>query len=140
MKRIRSKTTVLFLLIMCMIVTSLSLPAYAKDTEEDSATPYYVAMSGLSATLVIGEDGYANCTGKVKIRSGYQAEFNMELQRSSNGTLWSPVKSWQTSGNGTLLLNERYSIVSGYQYRVTVTAIVYDSENNFVERGSEHSN
>lgn len=49
---------------------------------------------------------------------------------------WYTVKSWSDTGTCTAGASGSYAVARGYDYRVTVSAYVYDDNGNIVETGS----
>lgn len=115
------------LLVVCF-VGGIHPPAYAMDNT-DSIQPYYVGTSGAGCSLSISS-GKANCKGYVYLYSGYTSSLTLKLQKSSNGTSWSTLQTWTSSGSS---IEKPYYVSSGYKYRVTLTAKVYNSSGTLVD-------
>lgn len=96
--------------------------------------PRYTGISYLSSVLTISTSGGAACTGKVKVRDGYQADVKVELKQ--DGTT---IKTWTDSGSGTITISEARYVASGHNYVLTTTATVYDSNGKLVENPSVDS-
>lgn len=94
----------------------------------------YTGVSRISSGLNISSTGAASCTGKAVVRSGYTADLVVELQQ--DGTT---IKTWKSSGSGTVNAGGTYYVTSGHDYVVVTTAHVYDSGKNWVESPSMDS-
>ncbi len=118
----------------CLQVSAVS-PALASGN--DAVQPRYVHMRGLNADVVLTEFSRADCYSTVEtMRIGDTAALTMELQRSSDGSAWSPVASWSTIGSGLMSLGKSRYVTSGYYYRVVASASVYDSAGTLMESES----
>lgn len=114
------------LLVVCF-VGETNLFAYAVDNT-DTIQPYYVGTSGIGCSLSISS-GKATCKGYVYLYSGYTSSLTLNLQKYSDGS-WKTLKTWTGSGNS---IEKPYYVSSGYQYRVTFTAKVYNSSGTLVD-------
>lgn len=124
--KMKKKTSVKLFGLMaaiCLLVTSASA---AVDT--GTIQPQYARIAFSSATLEIASSGRAQCCATVCLGNLTDtADLTMELQRSTNGILWTGLKSWNASGQGTVVLDRIYYVVHGYYYRVVATSKVYTS-------------
>lgn len=117
------KRTQNIVLVAVMIAGSLTtcLPASAANIDTFWGTeiiePRYVGISGLSANLEILSDGMAECSGSVRVSSGYTAVMTMQLFRK-DGSTWTLLESWTTEGTGRLNLTKYKSVSKGYAYKV----------------------
>lgn len=96
--------------------------------------PRYTGVTQISSTLNISNSGAASCSGKVKLRNGYTADLTVELKQDGE-----TIKTWTSSGSGTVTAGGTYYVMSGHDYIVTTTATVYDSNNKLVESPSTDS-
>lgn len=96
--------------------------------------PRYTGIFNISPTLNISTSGAASCYGAVMVRSGYTADLTVELKQ--DGTT---IKTWTDSGSGSIRVQGTYYVISGHDYVVTTTAIVYDSNNRVIETSSADS-
>lgn len=87
--------------------------AYARDNT-NTIQPYYVGASNVGCSLSIAS-GIATCQGYVTLKSGYTASSTLKLQRSTNGTSWTTLQTW--NGSGTIP-NKTRSVSSGYKFRI----------------------
>lgn len=111
------------LLVLCMVVIA--------------ASARYSTISYLNAKLSINSSGYASCSGTCNIEYGYTAEVTLELQQKS-GTTWKTIMDWSDSGEN-IRMNKGQFISKGHDYRVKISANVYDSKGNLVEDGTSYS-
>lgn len=125
------------LLALCMCAAPLS--ALAALPEDTSVSPFYTGVATVTRSIRISNSGCATCYGRIVIRSGYTADMELELQISSDDESWSTIKSWTTSGSGTMTLDKIYFVSSGYYYRTVCNADIYDGDGNFVEIIAEAS-
>ena len=87
----------------------------------------------IEADLSIPSSGIASCYGRVEPKSTSDTvTLVMELQQYTGGA-WKTIKNWSTSGGGTLSLDKIWAVLSGYYYRVVVTAYVYTSSGSLAE-------
>lgn len=120
---------------VCLLLT-LGLLAFTAFTTAQDMTlqPRYSNIRSLTASLEISKSGCASCYGEVVLANSTDtAELTMELQRNSGGTSWHTVKSWDMDGKGTVCLDKDWYVMSGYSYRVHVTAEIYASDESLVE-------
>ena len=125
------------LLALCICAAPLS--ALAALPEDTSVSPFYTGVVTVTRSISISNSGCATCYGRIVVRSGYTADMELELQVSSDDETWSTIKSWTSSGSGTMTLDKIYFVSSGYYYRVLCTADIYDGDGNFVEGIAETS-
>lgn len=117
-----------------LLTTSLLISTAFISVQDETLQPRYTNIRSLTASLEISKSGCASCYGKVMLtKSTDTAELTMELQRSSDDTSWNTVKTWETSGSGTIYLDKDWYVTSGYSYRVHITADVYSSNGYLVE-------
>lgn len=96
--------------------------------------PRYAGVSWVKADLDISTSGAASCSGEVKLKSGYTADLKVLLKQ--DGTA---IKTWTSSGSGTVTAGGTYYVTSGHDYVVTATATVYDSRGLVVEVVSKNA-
>lgn len=99
----------------------------------------YTRISTFVADLTISSSGLASCYSNVKSSvSTDKIELTMNLQQYSGGA-WKTIKSWDTSGTGTVSLSKTWYVSSGYSYRVQAIAYVYDSSGTLQESPTAYS-
>ena len=128
------KTRKLPLMLSLLLMLSLFVPAaHATNDERMVIQPKYAGISRLSAVFSISAAGKSSCGSEVKLsNSTYSVELTMELQQK-NGNSWETIKTWTTSGSGTVSLDKSWYVTSGSTYRIHTTAAVYNSAGRLVE-------
>lgn len=121
-----TRSAIVLLLLLGALMTSL---AAAQAVE-----PRYAGVIRIYSTLNISKSGAASCSGEVRLRNGYTTDLKVELKKDG-----STIKTWTSSGSGTVSAGGTYYVMSGHDYIVTTTATVYDSNNKVVESPSEDS-
>ena len=61
------------------------------------------------------------------------ASLTMKLQRSSNGSSWTTLKTWTATDTGTIFMEESWPVAPGYYYQTVVTAEAYTSSGSVAE-------
>ncbi len=74
------------------------------------------------------------------LRDGVTAEMTVTLYNSTDKKSWDYVKSWDTSGSLSLLLEKSYYVMSGHYYKAVLSADIYNSSGRLVESISSTSN
>ena len=121
-----------------MLAVVLSLSVCASAATEYDVEPYYVNFSILNASLSISQSGCAKVSVKVSLRDKtLRTDLESSLQRLENGR-WVDVKTWSTEGSSLFTFTEQWYVISGYSYRVEVTAKVYDG-NALIETANRTS-
>lgn len=129
-------TSLLSVIIACCLSISLA-SATTAPTETIQRLAY---ITQITASLEITSVGRADCAAKTKLRNTVSnADLTIELQRSTDSNSWTTIKSWSTSGSGTIGLEESYYVLHGYYYQVVATVNVYTSTGNLAETASATS-
>lgn len=123
-KHVRS---VLSLILLLGVLTANLMPVQAVE-------PRYTGIFKLNSFLDISSTGAAECKGEAGCYSGYTIDITVELKR--DGTT---IKTWTSSGSGTVQAGGTYYVLSGHNYVVTTTATVYKSNGQWVESPSADS-
>jgi hypothetical protein len=129
MKFKKSTTFVCILLLFSLL--SQTAMAYNPDTPGDDPvepSPYtYIAT--IDVYFDISSSGLTDDYCRVYIPdSSCTSHVYMYLQRwNSSAGQWDTVKSWDTTGSGTITLEKEWYVTSGYTYRLMVLIYVYDS-------------
>ncbi len=127
-------------LIILMALCMLSTSALAAVADGNKILPRYVGITQINATLSIDKTDKATCESVVKLKNPtYRADVTMTLYRSSDGSKWTSIKSWSDSGKGRVTPSENYYVLSGYYYKVEVTAKVYNAASTLLETVSAAS-
>jgi len=123
---------------MCIVTTTAlaaqpTLPGMAPDTYR------FARINVFHVDLSISNAGLANCYALVKLLfTSDTVKLSITLQRQS-GSSWSEVKSWSTSGSGSVSLEKEWYVTTG-TYRVYATAQVYNSSGTLLETAIAISN
>ena len=126
-----------FLLVL-MILTTVMPAAQASEIQ-----PRYIGISQVTVSLdidstVVGEN-LASCLGFVALYDGYSADVKLSLQRSTNKTSWTNVKSWEASGEEEVRITEEYFVLKDYYYRVNILVYVYYESGSLAEIVTKNS-
>ena len=125
MKKYVTRTFGLMLsLALVFSLTCLSAAAAQKPTIE----PQYTGIASIVASLDINSLGKASCYGSVVIRSGYNVDLTVELQRDGD-----TIKTWTDSGSSDFSIDKSYYVTPDHDYQVVVTAEVYNSRGVLVD-------
>lgn len=137
-------------LTVCSVTLLCSTPVLAAEDEAISANDLgyyvtfqqagdlrYIGLSKFYAELTISSKGYTSCTAYVHVLSGYNCDATLELQQKS-GTSWKTIKEWASSGQTNDFSRGLY-VTSGHDYRLKVSADVYNSSGKLVESPTEYS-
>lgn len=126
--------TILLSVVFLLALMVALLTVTASASCESEIKPCNVDIGALTASLNIDSNGKTSCGSFVRARTSTNKVYlTMTLQRSS-GSGWENVKTWSTSGTYSAALAEEKYVVSGYTYRVKVTASAYTSSGTFVEQ------
>lgn len=128
-----------------LMILSLAAPAGTTDIAPDAKTerlitPQYAHIMFMNSRLTISSLGEATCVGVSALYNGsHSVELIVELQRQ-NGSVWTPIKSWTTSGPGVpgVEIERSHYVVRG-TYRACTTAKVRDAAGNLLENVSVYS-
>lgn len=128
------------ILILVLVLTSVASAVSATAPSSEAIQPRWTRIYSLKAFLDISSSGRADCSSKVMLKnSSDSAELTMSLQRSSNGTSWTTVKTWTDSGQGSISVDGSWYVLSGYYYRVKAAVKVYNSSGTLVESATAYS-
>lgn len=119
------------MIIFCLIFILSAIPVNATQELEDIDNenlimqPKFTNISVFLNDFDITGTGKAILTSSVNARNVDECEINMYLQRYQNGN-WTTIKNWSTRESGTFCgLGQTWYVVSGYQYRMSTFAYVY---------------
>lgn len=119
------------LILAVLILLFAAVPVCAAENE--SIQPRYTYIASFTASMLVHSNtGISTCTGFVKVNPGYKAKVVCRLQKQVDSA-WETVKTWEGTGDGYANVSEKWAVYSYYNYRVYVTAYVYDSDGNIVE-------
>ncbi len=127
------------ILAICMLISANIAFAdnIVSSDEPVIIKPEYVIISSIQTTFTISSSGRADCYAVVTVPNGYTVDLKVELQRISGGL--EIIKTWETSGESRISLDEPWYVLPGHSYRLRVTATTYDSNGNYVESPTEYS-
>ena len=133
-------------LIIFLLLTILAMPlnvfALAEDYYDSEVvevvSPRYKEVQTIYMSLEISDSGRADCYTSVQIAYGYTVELEVKLQKLDGK--WTDVKTWTTTGERRITIDEPWYVVRGYDYRLRITATVHDQYGNFIEAPFEYSN
>ncbi len=125
-----------FLIFLFLFATMLSAQAADLEPPEpsDPISPY-IGVATASIALSRASNGDAQATGTIVLKNGYYANATVALYKEWNTT---PTVSWSQSST-YIWISQSYSVSSGYTYYATLSASIYDSNNNYVDTVSLES-
>ena len=122
-----------------ILVASTSF-ANALDETEPTVQPRYTGLSYMTVGINISSSGGATCTGYSYTHAGYTASMTLKIQKSSNDSSWSTLKTWSDSSETRNLAIEKvYYVLSGYYYRTQCIVKVYNSDGKLIETVTKNS-
>ncbi len=96
--------------------------------------PSPTTQSVTDTTVKISDSGQAICQGRATLNAiTNSASLTMKLQRSSNGSSWTTLKTWTATDTGTIFMEESWPVAPGYYYQTVVTAEAYTSSGSVAE-------
>ena len=120
------KKTISLILCFVLIVGSLSISAFAADTEGNDLEPVipeYTRVTMIAAGLDISSDGVAHCSGFVEPTYSTDTVTLIVRLQYWTGNGWANYCSWETTDSGVVVnLSETESVTAGYSYRVRISA------------------
>lgn len=105
------------------------------NTLPEIIEPCYVGLQSASCSLEISS-GKATCTSKIVLYNNYTVSQTIRLQKSSDGKSWTTIKTWTSTSKS---FEGNYYVSSGYKYRATLSANVYNSSGKLVDSVSRTS-
>lgn len=128
-KRMRKLTKILSLLLVLSVLSLTATPATAR----------YTNITSFAVSFSMSSSGLASCYTTIKLSNSTDSvDLTMELQQK-NGSSWSTIKTWTTTGSKTVSLDKSWFVTSGYTYRIYVTADVSDSSGSAEETATLNS-
>lgn len=126
--------TILTFVLLCNVFV---LPAVA--AEQTRIQPRYLDIYSFAIDLDISSGGTATCETSVKTTTQTNTiDLCMQLEQY-DGTRWVIVKTWRDSYGPNADMTKYRAVASGYYYRVSVSAAVYDANGNAVETVGNYS-
>lgn len=117
-----------------VILCSITIPAAAVESD-NTIQPRWSYLDAVYAYLDINWLGVATCEGSAVAHSTVQVKTVVRLQQKLDSG-WYTVETWSDTGTGAAGASGKIAVARGYDYRVTVSAYVYDDNGNIVETGS----
>ena len=118
-------------LMSLVLICSLATTPVSAATED--VQPRYAGIVSVSSSLSITSGGRADCHGTINLRSGYTADVALILMRGSDPN-FSEIKTWTVDDvSGFFEIDKDYYVLSGYDYVVVMSAIVYDENGKNIE-------
>lgn len=125
------------LLTLIMLCNVLLVPVAA--SEQTSVQPRYLDIYSFIIDLDISSGGTATCETSVKTTTQTNTiDLTMHLERYT-GTRWVIEKTWTGSYGPNADMTKYRAVPSGYYYRVSVSATVFDKNENVVETVGRYS-
>lgn len=138
MKKIRlSLLTILLLSVLSVAPTFADGSNIVFDSPKTAGdliiTPNFVSIMTFSNDFSLSSQGKASVTSYVTAIGVNKCSITVDLQRYVNGS-WTTIKTWtETNNNSYCSLGKSYYVASGYQYRMTAYASVYNN-GSFIEQ------
>lgn len=152
------KKSLSVLLTIVMSVSLLAFPVYAYENRDEateqqntaviqrelhngqtqSIAPFWLSTSQVIHGVVIGSGGNSTVSVAFYTYSGTdRIEVTATLQKL-NGSSWSYVDDWSTSGTGAAYISESCTVSRG-TYRVKTVGKVYDKNGKYIETVTVYS-
>lgn len=131
------------LLLSVVLIFGVMTPTVFAATDADTVQPYYLRIRSLAIDFDIGSSGKSTCYCSVDSSvTTDTVDLTMDLQRyvKENGKeYWDTLKTWTSSGTYVASLNKTWYVSSGYEYRLRITAKVYNSSGTLQEMQVDYS-
>ena len=108
-----------------------------QEISQQSVIPLYAGLVNLNSILDIDSRGYALCEASADADLNYTCNAPLELQQKSEKS-WKTIKKWSSSGRKNYFLKGVY-VTSGHDYRLKISADVYNSSGKLVESPTDYS-
>lgn len=131
----RTAKRIFNLFLLTAIFTVITVNA-ATPPEQHDIQPRYTGVASVMADLDISSSGRASVYGNVRTIPGYTASITVSL-RQDTGT---SVKSWSSSGSGTITIDKIYYVATGHDYFTSVQVNAYNSSGTLVDSITVDSN
>ncbi len=130
MRKITKAIAVMVTVCMCLCSPATALLVHCQS--ETDIELYNIAILKNNCSFNINSDGLATCYSTVSAQNGYTVQVVMQLQQKGTG-MWKTVQSWNDTDESFVVLDKTYQVEKGYDYRLMVVYIAYDSNGNQVE-------
>ena len=119
--------------IMLILVLLVSIPVSGQAAELSVVQPRYTYIVEFNRDLTINTStGVADCYAKITANANYPVEVVCRFEVYWGGE-WMTLRTWTDTGNMMAVISETYDAPDGFNYRIDVTAYVYDSNGNRLE-------
>ena len=131
------RKTFAMLLTFVLLLNTLLLPVCAAG--KATVQPRYLDIYSFSIDLDISSGGTATCSADVSTTTQTNTiDMTMHLEQYDSGR-WVIIKTWTGSYGPNADMTKYRAVPSGYYYRVSVSAAVYDANGNAVETVGRYS-
>lgn len=121
------------LLLSIILVFSVMSPTVLAAAEDNAVQPRYLRISTFDTAFGIDSSGKSTCYCRVRTYESTDIiELTMELQRLEDSG-WKTIKTWTGSDTHINSLDKNWYVVTSYEYRLEVTAKIYDSDGTLLE-------
>lgn len=138
----KNKKIIVFALVVCMLMCSFSGNILAQESDSlncnDAIGMRNIAIRNNFYNFEINENGNAVCISSVEVGNDYTVKLTMQLQQKTG--MWKTINSWTNRDSYYVAFDETYQVEKGYEYRLMVVYIAYDSNGNEVESFYDLSN
>ncbi len=122
---------------MCLALPGIG--TYAKEIPVNiGIAPANIIISVTENLLEWNGTNTLEIYGGTQVPYGYEAYVKVELQQK-NGTSWTTIKTWTDRDTDYAMVSRYYAVMSGYQYRLKLTHMAYDSNGNLIETITKYS-
>lgn len=124
--------------IMMLCVSMHALEPIVDVPADDLSILRYETIRSFTTSLTIDKNGTAECSTKVQAASSsYTINITMCLQQKDSA--WETIKTWDTAGILDANLTKTWHVMSGYDYRIFVTASIVNSTGKELETATRYS-
>jgi hypothetical protein len=125
--------------IIMLCVSTHALEPIMLEPTDDLSILRYATIRSFTTALTIDKNGTAECSTKVQATSSsYTVNITMHLQQKDSS--WETIKTWDTAEILNANLTETWYVISGYDYRIYVTASIVNSTGKELETATKYSN
>ena len=136
-KGFKKVLTIVMAAAMCLALPGIG--TYAKEIPVDiGIAPANIIISATENLIEWTGTNTLQIHGGTQVPDGYEAYVKVELQQK-NGTSWTTIKTWTDRDTDYAMVSRYYAVTSGYQYRLKLTHIAYDSNGNLIESIPDYS-
>ncbi len=119
--------------IMLILMLLVAIPVSGQAAELTMIQPRYTYIGAFDRDLTIDTStGVADCYAMITANANYPVEVVCRFEVYWGGE-WTTLRTWTDTGNMMAVISETYDAPDGFNYRIDVTAYVYDSNGNRLE-------